>query len=96
MATNIPGMKAKHSIISPECIRIHGNNGMGAFDEAAMRLRESYRECLEGWKKDGITPTFHVVLTVERPTPAEGGEADGEETKTTTEEGQEEGHEDVK
>ena len=65
--TKIDGICALHTIITPNCVRIHGNNGLGAFDEAAKRLREEYKLCLEGWQRQGKIPTFHVVLTVERP-----------------------------
>ncbi len=65
--TKIDGMCALHTVITPNCVRIHGNNGLGAFDEAVRRLREEYKRCLEGWQSQGKIPTFHVVLTVEHP-----------------------------
>lgn len=71
--TKIPGISALHTIITPTCIALHGDEGMGAFDEAARRLRVEYAHCLAGWKKQGKTPTFHLVLTVERPGDREEG-----------------------
>ena len=63
----IPGVKALHTIITPNCRVLHGNNGLGAFDEAAKRLRVKYAEFLDGWQKAERQPNYHLVLTVERP-----------------------------
>jgi hypothetical protein len=60
---NVPGATAKHAIIRDGCRAAHGD--LGAFDEAARRLRE-YEQLLWGWRS---TPgvQFHLVLSVERP-----------------------------
>lgn len=63
---HIPGVKALHTVITPNCRKIHGNNGMGAFDEAVKRLREEYAHCLDGWEKAENQPNYHLVLMVER------------------------------
>jgi len=59
------GMKARHAIITPTC-RENRTDG-GAWGEACDRLKDSYRQCLSGWRMDGKEPTFHLVLYVERP-----------------------------
>ncbi len=66
MVTKIEGACALHCIITPNCVKMHGDNGMGAFDEAVRRLRKSYKECLEGWRSQGKLPEFHIALTVDR------------------------------
>jgi hypothetical protein len=73
MATTINGLKAKHAIITPNCIVMHGVEG--AIDEALKRLRESFMECYTGWASQGKIPEFHVVLTVDRNkvVPTDGG-----------------------
>ncbi len=57
----VPGMNAKHAIITPAC-RANKTN-MGAFDEAVERLRKEYVNCLLGRGEDGAQ--YHVVLSVE-------------------------------
>ncbi len=59
--TKIPGICAKHAVITPACR--DGHSDMGAFWEAANRLREEYKSCLVEANKDA---KFHLVLTVER------------------------------
>jgi hypothetical protein len=59
----IPGIKAKHAIITPVC-RANRTN-VGAFEEAVQRLRDEYAACLEANEQSN----FHLVLTVERPQP---------------------------
>jgi hypothetical protein len=56
--TTIPGIKARHAIITPAC-RARRTDG-GAFDEACRRLRQEY-ESIE--RTDDCT--IHLVLTVE-------------------------------
>ena len=74
MATKIPGIKAKHAIITPNCRTIErgteGPPAMQAFDEAVRRLREEYEQIVrvrhDAWNG-------HLVFTVEHPTDSEGG-----------------------
>ena len=67
MTTKIPGIKATHAIITPNCrtvSRPHLNADpvVAAFDEAARRLFEEYWEiCQAG--DDGFNA--HLVLTIE-------------------------------
>lgn len=70
MKTNIPGIKAKHALITPNCRTVDRpqydpDPRMAAFDEAAARLREEYRAICEA-RGDGDY-RFHVVLTLEMP-----------------------------
>ena len=58
----IPGITARHAIITPECREAHGVEG--AFDEAVRRLRAEYLACQCA---ENRSVSFHVALTVERP-----------------------------
>ena len=60
--TKIPGIKAKHAIITPGCIQGRGIDG--AVEEALQRIRGELLACIEGWKDHPCN--FHVVCTVER------------------------------
>lgn len=62
--TKIPGIKARHAIVTDQC---RGNRGdEGAVDEALARLREEALSCFEGWRgKPGVQ--WHFVLTMEAP-----------------------------
>lgn len=64
MATKIPGIKAKHAIITPNCRTVDRGDDpvMDAFDEAVGRLREEYR-VICAMRDDGFNA--HVVLTIE-------------------------------
>lgn len=65
--TKVPGIKARHAIITPNCRTVDrgGNDpSMDAFDEAVRRLREEYRAISE-MRDDGWTG--HLVLTVVNP-----------------------------
>ena len=66
MATTVLGASALHCVITPNCVRVQGDQGMGAFDEAVRRTREMYETCLKGWVGQGKVPTFHLLLTVDR------------------------------
>ena len=66
-STKIPGTSVMHTIITPNCQKIHGEGGLGAFDEACRRIREDYARCIKGWKDSEIKPTYHLALTMERP-----------------------------
>lgn len=71
--SNIPGINAKHAIITPTC---RANKGAdGAFDEAVGRLREEYAACLDA----NPDSNFHVVLSVERG----NGSAEAAQTDAT-------------
>lgn len=64
----IPGVKAKHAIITPACRtrprpEFDPNPALAAFDEAARRIREEYAAICEG-RPDAWTG--HLVLTIER------------------------------
>ena len=62
--SEIPGMCAKHKIVTPECQRIHGDHDAAwiALDE----LRKEFEACNNKENRDaGVR--FHFVLTVERP-----------------------------
>lgn len=60
METKIPGLKAKHAIITPECRVNRGDTG--AIHEALSRVLDEYKAIL---KARSDKPTFHLVLTVE-------------------------------
>lgn len=61
---SIPGIKAKHAIISDTC-REKGDDG--AFDEAVGVLYQEYVKLTTGpWPK-GKNAKFHLVLTVDYP-----------------------------
>jgi hypothetical protein len=60
---SVPGITAKHAIVTPECRENRGKDG--AFEEAARRLREEYDIILASPENSDVE--FHVVLTVVRP-----------------------------
>ena len=60
--TILPGLKAQHSIITPECLQNRGRDG--AIAEALARARRQLGPCIDGWK--GTPANFHVAVTVER------------------------------
>lgn len=59
----LPGIKAKHAIITPNCRKVQGGD-KEAFNEAARRLLDEYLAIiyLRGDKKRA---NYHLVLTVE-------------------------------
>ena len=61
--TTVPGMKAKHAIITPECRAGRGEDG--AFDEAVHRLKLEYNECVA--VDANLNVSYHLILTVGRP-----------------------------
>lgn len=68
--SNVPGIKAKHAIITPSCRAVprpelDPDPRMAAFEEAVGRLREEYRAICEGNGEGDYR--LHVVLTMERP-----------------------------
>ena len=64
MAPKLPGIKAAHAVITPNCRTVDRGDDpvMDAFDEAAARLREEYRIICR-IREDGFNA--HVVLTIE-------------------------------
>lgn len=62
--TIIKGVKAQHCEITDQC-RMNRTD-MGAFDEAASRLRKIYDEMAAAWDI-GQGAKFHLVLVVQRP-----------------------------
>ena len=62
----LPGLKAQHSIITPGCVNMRGQQG--AIDEAIRRVRNELEECMKGWhdKGHGDKVNLHVAVTVER------------------------------
>lgn len=69
----IPGITAKHAIITPTCRA--NRTPMGAFAEAIERLTAEYEACLNDANREAY---FHVALTVDRPGLA-GGPSSSEE-----------------
>jgi hypothetical protein len=61
--TFLPGVKAKHAIISSVCRANRGD--AGAADEAVDRLRVELGRLMEAWDPERGA-TFHLVLTVDR------------------------------
>ena len=61
--TQVPGIQAKHTIITPTC---RANRSIhGALDEAVRLLREEYGQL--ALLPANALAKFHLVLTVERP-----------------------------
>ena len=58
--SRIPGIKAKHAIITPGCRS--GRGVEGAIDEALHLIREEYLSCINPSTEK---TNFHVVLTTE-------------------------------
>ena len=63
VTTTVPGMKAKHAIITPECRA--GRGAHSAFHEAVHRLKLEYNECVA--IDANLNVSYHMILTVERP-----------------------------
>lgn len=61
--SKVPGVNAKHAIITPACRAGHG--ALEAFDHAMMRLRREYEALLRARGEDGAN--YHVVVSVEEP-----------------------------
>ncbi len=62
MKEKLPGIKAKHVIVTPEC---RANKGLGALDEALDRLGTAYKGLYDHVANGDAR--FHFVLTVEVP-----------------------------
>lgn len=65
---DIPGSVAKHRFISDNCVRLKGQ--APAIEEALEDARAFLLDALSKWRGKGAK--FHVVVTVERPSPQEG------------------------
>lgn len=66
--SKLPGIKAKHAIITPNCRTVprpqfDRDPRMAAFDEAAGRLRREYREICDARGEGDYK--LHLVLTLE-------------------------------
>ena len=62
--SEIPGIKARHVIITPNCIKFRGEQG--AIDEAFRLIKQEYMALLSGWRDvEGVN--YHVSLSIERP-----------------------------
>lgn len=67
--SRVPGIKARHAIITPACRTVprphlDADPAMAAFEEAVGRLREEYRAVCS-MRHDGFRA--HVVLTIQPP-----------------------------
>ena len=62
--TRVPGIKARHATITPNCRRVQGGDGP-AFAEAVNLLFEEYKAILK-LRSDRDQVDFHLVLTVEK------------------------------
>ncbi len=61
--TYIPGIKAKHKIVTPDCVKLHG--GSKAMTIALGELEVEYHQLK--WADANKDAKWHAVLTVERP-----------------------------
>lgn len=59
----VPGLKAKHAIVTDACRELRGDEG--TVDESLARLRAEALLALAGWPP-GEGTRFHFVLSVER------------------------------
>jgi hypothetical protein len=65
MTETAAGSPASHSVITPECRALRGDQG--AWDEAVARAKAEYDAIIAGWRESGPQPTLHLVLGIERP-----------------------------
>lgn len=61
MSKELPGMCARHAIITPTCRKNKGDDAV--IEETIERIRSELRGCLPNWPID--TANFHVAMTVE-------------------------------
>lgn len=59
------GSPVSHSIITPQCRSLRGDQG--AWDEAVARAKTQYDAIIAGWRESAVQPTLHLVLGIERP-----------------------------
>lgn len=69
-ASTLPGVKARHAVISDACRTAHGGD-LQAFTEAVALLRDEFIKLTTHWKK-GRQVKFHLALSVEYPAKKEG------------------------
>lgn len=69
--SEVPGIKAKHTVITDNCRKVHGGS-LEAFDEAVRRVRKEYDTLTRDFHPRGKGVQFHLVLTVEFPPKDEG------------------------
>ena len=62
--TRVPGIKAKHATITPNCRRVQGGDSQ-AFEVAVNLLFKEYTAILAA-RSDRDQVDFHLVLTVEK------------------------------
>jgi len=67
--SQIPGITAKHAIITPVCRK--NRTDYGAFFEAIERLRTEYLECCKVAENESVN--YHLVLSVEQPVRVQPG-----------------------
>ncbi len=62
--TQVPGQQITQAVISDQCREGHGNEGLGAFDEACRQLREQYADTLAARVKNNCADQCDYVLTL--------------------------------
>jgi hypothetical protein len=60
--TKIPGLAAKHAIVTPTCRK--NRTALGALAEAIERLQLEYIACVDVPENENAV--YHFVLTIER------------------------------
>lgn len=71
MSNKLPGMCARHVIITPTCRKNKGD--VAVIEETIELIRSELKRCLPGWPVDGAN--IHVAMTVE-PLPAKQEQPD--------------------
>lgn len=60
--SKIPGIKAKHLIVTPNCQKRKG----AEIEDVVRQVRTELEELKKGWSGHDQNANFHVVVTVER------------------------------
>ena len=60
----IPGIVARHAIITPNCRKVQGSAYL-ALQEAFRRIQDEYMACTDIAGNENVN--YHLALTVERP-----------------------------
>ena len=63
VTANIPGIKARHAIVTPNCRIVQGGN-IEAFEVAVGMLKKEYEACMA--LECNELADFHLVLTIDR------------------------------
>ena len=63
VTANIPGIKARHAIVTPNCRIVQGGN-IEAFEVAVGVLKKEYEACMA--LECNELANFHLVLTIDR------------------------------